>query len=85
MCIHGGVCISVMLEYQEQDGQLNENPHKFSCQICYDREVEIVLLPCGHARTCRVCTEQIMQDERKCPFCSRVNVIQKAVTLNRHV
>ena len=75
-----------MLEYQEQDGQLNENPRKFICQICYDREVETVLLPCGHARTCRVCAKQTMQDERKCPFCrGRVNVIQKGVTLNRHV
>ena len=37
------------------------------CRICYDREADIVLLPCGHLATCGQCASAC----RDCPMCRR--------------
>lgn len=36
------------------------------CKICFTREVNTVLVPCGHNAICEQCSEMIRD---KCPIC----------------
>ena len=39
-----------------------------ACKICCDREIDTVLVPCGHILACRVCATKIEQGGI-CPIC----------------
>ena len=39
------------------------------CCICMERQCDIVVKPCGHARFCERCIERIRVRESKCPLC----------------
>lgn len=39
------------------------------CQICFEREVNCVLIACGHQRTCLECAQALVQRGGVCPFC----------------
>lgn len=39
------------------------------CPLCYTREADIALLPCGHLCSCSVCSNQL---EKRCPICRSV-------------
>ena len=43
-----------------------EEENDATCKICFERKVNILLLPCGHTQ----CTECISIKSNKCPFCS---------------
>jgi len=43
----------------------------FVCQICDIEQVNRVLLPCRHAKMCAQCTDRIIADQGKCPFCRK--------------
>ena len=38
---------------------------QYECKICFDRRVEVVLLPCGHALCCVQCAPSL----KNCPVC----------------
>ena len=50
-----------------------------SCRVCFDKERQYVLQPCGHAAVCGPCLDRIRQgshlrhDRGKCPIC-RVHI-----------
>ncbi|KAM7000222.1 E3 ubiquitin-protein ligase XIAP [Tautogolabrus adspersus] len=54
---------------QEQDEDPLEKLRKLQrekqCKICMDRDICIVLIPCGHLVTCKECSESLV----KCPIC----------------
>ncbi|CAJ1058240.1 E3 ubiquitin-protein ligase XIAP [Xyrichtys novacula] len=54
---------------QEQDEDPLEKLRKLQrekqCKICMDRDICIVLIPCGHLATCKECSESLT----KCPIC----------------
>lgn len=37
------------------------------CKICFEKEVEVLFLPCYHLVSCQGCKEQLAQ--KKCPLC----------------
>lgn len=41
--------------------------HSVKCAICYDRPVQVALVPCGHSNLCRRCARKLLE----CPFCRR--------------
>ncbi|XP_065906401.1 baculoviral IAP repeat-containing protein 2-like isoform X2 [Dysidea avara] len=41
------------------------------CQICYDKKIECIFLPCGHARTCEECATRIKNSGKPCPYCRK--------------
>jgi rubrerythrin len=42
----------------------------FYCQVCFERQRNTRLDPCGHVITCSECTVRIMQsDNKRCPIC----------------
>jgi len=41
------------------------------CQICYDKKIECIFLPCGHARTCEECATRIKNSGHPCPYCRK--------------
>jgi len=42
------------------------------CQICYMEQIDILLLPCRHAKMCRSCVEDIVVTQRRpCPRCNQ--------------
>lgn len=47
--------------------QEEDNPNE--CQICFEREVNCVLIACGHQRTCFECAQALVQSRGQCPFC----------------
>jgi len=44
---------------------------KLECKICYDAQVNTVLLPCGHACCCEECSVKVKYAtlDSKCPIC----------------
>ena len=50
----------------------------YHCQVCFERQHNMRLVPCGHMATCEECTEQIMNINGKCPLC------RTAVTKTEH-
>lgn len=45
------------------------------CKICMDRDIGIVLIPCGHLAVCAECSESLV----KCPICCG-DITQKVKT-----
>eukprot|EP00475_Leptophrys_vorax_P030556 TRINITY_DN4586_c0_g3_i2.p1 TRINITY_DN4586_c0_g3~~TRINITY_DN4586_c0_g3_i2.p1 ORF type:complete len:550 (+),score=125.39 TRINITY_DN4586_c0_g3_i2:178-1827(+) len=43
-----------------------KNTPKKTCIICYDREINCVLLPCGHLALCHICAKSL---NKQCPIC----------------
>ena len=41
----------------------------YYCQVCFERQRSMRLVPCGHMATCEECTEQIMSINGLCPLC----------------
>ena len=67
-------------DYEEEDAPVQDggaaappevdNDHL--CVICIDREKNAVMIPCGHARFCDPCGQDLMIRERpepRCPLC----------------
>ncbi|XP_065906481.1 baculoviral IAP repeat-containing protein 7-B-like isoform X2 [Dysidea avara] len=41
------------------------------CQICFDKKIECIFLPCGHAKTCEECATRIKNSGKPCPYCRK--------------
>ena len=41
------------------------------CQICNDKKIGCIFLPCGHARTCEECATRIKNSGQPCPYCRK--------------
>ena len=51
-----------IVEFDPQYSQL--------CQICHDKQINILLLPCRHAKMCERCARCIITIQKKpCPYC----------------
>ncbi len=49
---------------------------KSMCVVCWDKENEIVVVPCGHYCLCQNCAEVLQKSTQKCPLCrSTINMI----------
>ena len=46
-------------------------PEMGTCQICYDKKIDCIFLPCGHARTCEDCATRIKNSGQPCPYCGK--------------
>ena len=47
-----------------------------TCKICFDQEIDTVLVPCGHVVACSSCAERLQ--DKPCPICkSGVCFVQK--------
>lgn len=56
----------------ERDVEIVRDAHTtlFYCQVCFERQRNTRLDPCGHVITCSECTAKIMQSNNKrCPIC----------------
>ena len=57
------------MEYKNEMNKLAEKIEKmknaFQCNICYSKEVDSILVPCGHM-LCTDCINEIAS--RRCPF-----------------
>ncbi|GFR86774.1 baculoviral IAP repeat-containing protein 8 [Elysia marginata] len=51
--------------------------NRLLCRICKQREISVVLLPCGHFVLCDVCSEPC----QVCPCCQKVVLAEKKVYL----
>lgn len=39
------------------------------CLICYDKDADIMIYPCGHSKICKRCITDFMKESNKCPMC----------------
>jgi len=46
----------------------------FMCQICNDKQVDTVLLPCQHTKMCTDCADNVIFYAGNCPYC-RLRII----------
>ena len=78
--------VCILLQYEESSSQEVENninakigidddlgktTNSGLCQICYDKKIECIFLPCGHARTCEECATRIKNSGKPCPYCRK--------------
>ena len=48
-------------------------PFQKKCVVCYDTRTEtFVLLPCGHAKTCEICSDRLVKESKNCPMCRSI-------------
>lgn len=47
------------------DHEPYEGPVELACVVCYDAEISVKLLPCGHSSICMWCSQQLT----RCPEC----------------
>jgi len=50
---------------RELHQRLEDNEERHVCKICYEREINTVLLDCYHAALCTRCVQQVTH----CPIC----------------
>ncbi|KAI1288379.1 RNA-binding protein MEX3B [Halotydeus destructor] len=52
------------------------------CKVCFEREVDCVLISCGHQMICQKCAQYIVDNgDRQCPICrSRIERVQRVFT-----
>jgi Zinc finger, C3HC4 type (RING finger) len=53
----------VMRDFDEKRSPLAH----VTCKICYERPVQVALVPCGHSNLCRHCARRV----EFCPFCRK--------------
>ena len=41
------------------------------CRICWEATRTHVFIPCGHVCACQSCSQRVMANEKKCPFCNQ--------------
>jgi len=58
-------------EDRDDDDDTNAPTTTGLCQICYDKKIECIFLPCGHARTCEECATRIKNSGHPCPYCRK--------------
>lgn len=39
------------------------------CFICYEKEADVALVPCGHGGQCYLCARKVLSMDRRCPVC----------------
>lgn len=65
---HGSICQNFSSGNEEMN--VVEIDPQYLCQICYGKEVKVLLLPCHHAKMCESCASHIIIDQKKpCPHC----------------
>jgi N-acetylneuraminic acid mutarotase len=65
------------LQVQELQKRLEVELERHLCKICYEREIDTVLLDCNHRTVCQRCLEQV----QLCPLC-RVPISNVVQTFN---
>jgi hypothetical protein len=62
-------------DLQNDNGTGNSNvraqnaDENLKCGICYNRNRNTAVFPCGHTQTCEQCIRRVMADNKKCPHC----------------
>ncbi len=67
----------LFLPEEDQLEKLQKLQREKQCKICMDRDIAIVLIPCGHLVTCQECSVTLT----KCPICCG-SITQKIKTYN---
>lgn len=75
-------------QIEHEKVECSENPkprsaEELTCKICYTNEINVVLLPCGHASSCSECsinietkgTKRIPNERSKCPICREETIL----------
>ena len=62
--------INVKTEASKDDSTATDTNSRL-CQICYDKTIECVFFPCGHAKTCEECATRIKNSGKPCPYCRK--------------
>eukprot|EP01026_Neomeris_dumetosa_P051700 TRINITY_DN4551_c0_g1_i1.p3 TRINITY_DN4551_c0_g1~~TRINITY_DN4551_c0_g1_i1.p3 ORF type:complete len:206 (-),score=33.46 TRINITY_DN4551_c0_g1_i1:675-1292(-) len=71
-------------EIEEQPPQLEEADAQskrlgdFQCLLCFERPVQVALVPCGHSNLCRKCSRKLTT----CPFCRKQITRRQRLYLN---
>lgn len=49
---------------------------KSMCVVCWDKENDVVIVPCGHFCLCQNCAEVLQKSTQKCPLCrSKISMV----------
>ncbi|KAL9646474.1 hypothetical protein ABK040_006470 [Willaertia magna] len=59
--------IETVERYNELQKELTEKKEEGLCIVCMDRQIDVVLIPCGHLTLCSHCANHL--NEKRCPTC----------------
>lgn len=57
----------IVSKYKNLEKTKNEEKHQ--CQICFESDLFVALVPCGHIITCEKCAKCLMG--KNCPICRK--------------
>ena len=57
--------------YSQPAGQLQDDVESRMCVVCFERERDTAVFPCGHTHTCMQCTLAIKRRNNLCPICQQ--------------
>ena len=64
--------LTIVESIPDKDEKADESDEKITCSLCLENKICISFQPCGHSKTCRSCTVELVKigkDDSKCPQC----------------
>ena len=65
--------ISQLVDVEDTNRTLTQQSHAYTCCICLERPINVVMIPCHHAQFCQPCIQEMFHhstnDEIPCPVC----------------
>ena len=60
------------IPFIENENSISEkDKHTSMCVVCLSKEIEWILVPCGHKCVCQDCGRIIKERDKKCPICKQ--------------
>lgn len=65
LCTDGGMPEILASQLRKED----EKEEDYKCKICFEKDIDVVILECGHFCICSGCSAGVVESKKGCPVC----------------